>query len=79
MIIVKDVYSMSDVNDRDLNYDGIVTMFFSNSRRLLEFILCPNDGVGKATTVAHSKCFIEMFTSWLVCLKGSYPTCMLMA
>ena len=44
-----------------LNYDGIVTMFFSNSWKFLEFILCPNDGVGKATSVAHSKClFLKM-------------------
>ena len=61
MIIVKDVYSMSDVNDRNLNYDGIMTMFFSNSRRLLEFVLSPNDGVGKATTVAHSKCLLKIY------------------
>jgi hypothetical protein len=26
----------------------------------LEFILCPNVGVGKATTVAHSKCLLKM-------------------
>ena len=36
-------------------------MFFSNSRRLLEFVLSPNDGVGKATIVAHSKCLLKIY------------------